>query len=143
MPYIKIWIHTVWSTYNRKPFLEKDFRGEIFNHIKENSIKKGIYIDHINGYLDHVHCLISLGLDQNIAALMQLVKGESSHWINQQKYLKTKFSWQEEYFAVSIGESQLGMVRKYIQNQEEHHSKASFQQEYDELISRYGFKTIG
>lgn len=142
MPYIKIWIHAVWSTYNRNPFLEKDFRWAIFTHIKENSIKKGIYIDHINGYIDHVHCLISLGQDQNIATIMQLIKGESSYWINQQGFLKERFSWQDEYFAVSVGESQIDSVRKYIQNQEIHHSKVTFQQEYNEFINKYGFEII-
>lgn len=142
MPYIKIWIHAVWSTYNRNPFLEKDFRWAIFKHIKENSIKKGIYIDHINGYIDHVHCLISLGQDQNIATIMQLIKGESSYWINQQGFLKERFSWQDEYFAVSVGESQIDSVRKYIQNQEIHHSKVTFQQEYNEFINKYGFEII-
>lgn len=142
MPYIKIWIHAVWSTYNRNPFLEKDFRWAIFKHIKENSIKKRIYIDHINGYIDHVHCLISLGQDQNIATIIQLIKGESSYWINQQGFLKERFSWQDEYFAVSVGESQIDSVRKYIQNQEIHHSKVTFQQEYNEFINKYGFEII-
>lgn len=71
---------------------------------------------------------------------MQLIKGESSFWINQQKLTKTKFQWQSEYFAVSVSESILDKVRKYIKNQEEHHKKKSFQDEYEKFIAKYNFE---
>lgn len=142
MPYIKIWIHTVWSTANREPLLNKEIRYQVFEHIRENAKIKGIYIDHINGYFDHVHCLISMNSEQNIANLMQLIKGESSFWINKQKLIRTKFTWQDEYFAVSVGHSQIDYVRKYIRDQEVHHKKKTFQQEYDEFIEEYGFEII-
>jgi len=70
---------------------------------------------------------------------MQLIKGESSFWINKQGLTKEKFEWQDEYFAVSVSESMIDKVREYIKNQEEHHSKKTFQQEYDEFINKYGF----
>ena len=73
---------------------------------------------------------------------MQLIKGESSFWVNQHKLTRIKFQWQDEYFAVSVSESQVNAVRKYIQNQEEHHSEKSFTQEYDEFIQKYGFKIV-
>ena len=139
MPFIKIWIHAVWSTYNREPWLKKEIRQKVFAHIRENAESKGIYLDHINGYVEHVHCLISMNADQNIATIMQLLKGESSFWINKQKLTNTKFAWQDEYFAVSVSHSQIDSVRKYIQNQETHHKTKNFQQEYDEFIEKYGF----
>ena len=71
---------------------------------------------------------------------MQLIKGESSYWINKSKLIKNKFEWQDEYFAVSVSESMISMVREYIWNQEEHHQKKTFQQEYDEFIDKYGFQ---
>ncbi len=71
---------------------------------------------------------------------MQLIKGESSFWINQQGLTKTKFEWQDEYFALSVSESAVDKVREYIKNQEAHHSKKTFQQEYVEFISKYGFE---
>jgi len=124
MPFIKVYIHFVWSTKNRVPFLEtKEIRQKVWRHIKENSIKKGIHIDFINGYSDHCHCLVSLGTDQTIEKVMQLIKGESSFWINQQKLTKNKFQWQSEYFAVSVSESILDKVRDYVKNQENHHRK--------------------
>jgi REP element-mobilizing transposase RayT len=140
MPYIKIWIHAVWSTYKRQPFLKKEIRSDLFLHITDNAKKKGIHLDHINGFVDHVHCLISLDQDQNIATIMQLIKGESSFWLNRNSLTQSKFGWQEEYFAVSVGESQIERVRKYIQNQEEHHRKVTFQGEYNKFIEKYAFE---
>ncbi len=72
-----------------------------------------------------------------------ILKGESSHWINENKLCKTKFEWQDEYFAVSMNESQIDAVRKYIAQQEEHHRKKIFTEEYDEFIQKYHFQKFG
>lgn len=141
MPFIKIYIHFVWSTKNRFPFLDSvDLRSTVWNHIRENAKEKGIYVDFINGYSDHCHCIISLGADQNIQKIIQLLKGESSFWINKNKLTKEKFEWQDEYFAVSVSESLIDKVRDYIKNQEIHHKKKTFQEEYDEIIRKFGFQ---
>jgi REP element-mobilizing transposase RayT len=140
MSFIKVYIHFVWSTKNRVPFLEtKELRQKVWKHIKENDEEKGIHIDFVNGYSDHCHCLVSLGSDQTIQKLMQLIKGESSFWINQQRLTKEKFQWQTEYFAVSVSESIVERVRNYIRNQESHHAKKSFQEEYEDFILKYNF----
>jgi len=139
MPWIKVWIHFVWSTKNHEPYLTDEIRQKVFHHIRENTKLKDIYIDYINGYLDHVHCLISLGSDQTLEKVMQLIKGESSFWINTTGLTKTKFAWQDEYFAVSVNPAGLQSVRRYIANQEEHHRKTSFQEEYDGFMVRAGF----
>lgn len=141
MPFIKVYIHFVWSTKNRVPYLNsKELRIKVWNYIRANAKEKGIYIDFINGYSDHCHCLVSIGVDQTIQKVMQLIKGESSFWINKNELTKEKFEWQDEYFAVSVSESMINKVREYIKNQEEHHIKKTFQQEYDEFISKYGFE---
>ncbi|HNP18298.1 MAG TPA: IS200/IS605 family transposase [Fulvivirga sp.] len=142
MPFVKVWIHLVWTTKNRAPFLEREIRKPVFDHIRTNAKDKGIYIDFINGYVDHVHCLVSLKSDQTIAKVMQLIKGESAFWINKQKLTKTKFGWQDEYFAISVSESQVEKVRNYIKNQEVHHQKNSFDQEYKLFIDKYGFEKL-
>ena len=85
MSFIKVYVHYVWSTKNREPLLSADIRFALFNHIRENARKKNLFIDFINGYIDHVHCLISLNDDLSIGKIAQLIKGESSHWINQNK----------------------------------------------------------
>lgn len=142
MPMIKIWIHAVWATKKRKPLLASSFRQSVFKHIRENGLAKGIYVDFVNGHIDHVHCLISLNADQNIANIMQLLKGESSFWINKNKLCEEKFEWQNEYFAVSVSESGVNRVREYIKNQETHHAKKTFEQEYKEFMEKYGFEII-
>jgi REP element-mobilizing transposase RayT len=133
MSYIKVWIHFVWSTKNRVPYLKDEIRRQVFQHIRENAREKGIHLDFINGYTDHVHCLISLGADQTIEKLMQLIKGESSFWINKNRLCKTKFEWQDEYFAVGVCESMLETARRYIAKQEEHHKTKSFDEEFEDF----------
>jgi putative transposase len=142
MGYTKMWVHLVWATKKREPVLGKDTRKNIFLHIKENALTKNIHIDFINGYLDHIHILVSLNADQTIANIVQLIKGESSYWINKNKLTIQKFEWQDDYFAVSVSESAINSVREYIKNQEEHHKKKTFQQEYDEFVDRYGFALL-
>jgi REP element-mobilizing transposase RayT len=141
MPYLKIYIHFVWSTKNRYPFLEnKELRLKVWNHIRNNAKQKGIFIDFISGYSDHCHCLISLRFDQTIQKVMQMIKGESSYWINKNKLTLEKFAWQEEYYGVSVSAAALFRVRDYIKNQEIHHNKIKFQEEIDELITKHKFQ---
>ena len=140
MPWVKVWIHFVWSTKNREPYLSDEIRQKVFQHIRENAREKNIHLDFINGYTDHVHCLISLGTDQTIEKIMQLIKGESSFWVNKNYLCKTKFEWQDEYFAVSVSESILESVRNYIANQEAHHRMKSFDEEFEGFMKRAGFQ---
>ncbi len=140
MPLVKVWIHFVWSTKNRESYLTDEIRRQVFQHIRENAKAKNIHLDFINGYVDHIHCLISLGTDQTMEKIMQLLKGESSFWINKNHLCKTKFEWQDEYFAVSVSESTLESVRKYIANQEEHHRTKSFDGEFEDFLKRAGFQ---
>lgn len=78
MPFTKIWLHLVWATKERALLLKKEIRQPLFTHIRNNAKTKGIYIDFINGHLDHVHCLVCLEPDQTVARVVQLIKGESS-----------------------------------------------------------------
>ncbi len=142
MAYIRIWVHCVWGTKNRMPFLNKENKWKIIDHIKQNAKGKNIYIDFINGNKEHLHCIISLNQDQNISKVMQLIKGESSFWINKSKITKTKFEWADEYFAVSISESDINKVRDYIKNQEEHHRLKTWEEECNEFMKKYGFKKM-
>jgi REP element-mobilizing transposase RayT len=130
----------VFSTKNREPFLNSvDLRKNVFQHIKNNATDKGIWLDCVNGYHNHAHCLISLGKEQIISKVAQLIKGESSFWINQQKLTSQKFIWQDDYWAVGVSESHLESVRKYIHNQEVHHSKNSFTDELNVFVEKYGW----
>ena len=142
MAYVRIWVHCVWGTKRKIPFLTKENKWKIIEHVKDNSKLKNIYIDHINGHIDHLHCLVSLNADQSIAKVMQLIKGESSFWINKNKFVDDKFEWADEYYAVSVSESQVGRVRKYIKNQEEHHRHKTWEQECEEFMVKYGFVKV-
>ena len=132
-------IHFICSTKNRIPIIISELKLLLLLHIKENSKTKEIFIDTLNCVDDHIHLLISLGTEQTISKIAMLIKGESSFWINKQKLIKQKFEWQDEYIALSVSESAIDKVRQYILNQEEHHKKKTFNQEYDEFLKLHGF----
>lgn len=142
MPYLKVWLHLVWATKSRKPLLTSEIRQTVFDHIRENAKTKNIHLDFINGHTEHVHCLVSLNTKQTIAEITQLIKGESSFWINKNSLTKTKFEWQDDYYAVSVSHSAVNKVREYIKNQENHHQTRTFNQEVEEFVRKYGFEVL-
>jgi putative transposase len=142
MPYIKVLIHFIWSTKNRQHLISNDLKPLLHQHIKENSIKKEIFIDTLNCVSDHIHLLVSLGSEQTIAKSAMLIKGESSFWVNKQKLIKTQFEWQDEYIALSVSYSAIDKVRSYILNQDEHHKKKTFTEEYEEFLNAHHFETV-
>jgi REP element-mobilizing transposase RayT len=91
----------------------------------------------INGMPDHIHIFIGMRPTQSISDLMQDIKGSSSKWINEKKFLKVKFEWQEGYGAFSYSKSQVDNVINYIKNQEQHHKKESFRDEYLNFLNRF------
>ena len=137
MSYLRIWVHCVWTTNKRIPYLKDKLKDEVIFHIRDNAKLKGIYIDHINGHNEHLHALISLGGKQNISEIMQKIKGESSFRINKNKLTRLKFEWQDDFYSVSLGMPQLDNLRKYILNQEQHHKIVTFQEELDSIIEEY------
>ncbi len=139
MSYVNIMVHAVWRTHNHEPVLVLEKREHLFQHILTNAKSKGIYIDILNGHVDHVHCLISLGADQSIGEVMKLIKGEAAHWANKEKMFNPRFAWAEDYYAVSLSKTAIGTVRNYIRNQEEHHKKKTFMEEYTEYMKDNGF----
>jgi REP element-mobilizing transposase RayT len=142
MSFIRIWVHCVWTTNERIPYLKDDVREKVIFHILDTSRAKNIYIDHINGFTEHLHALISLGSKQNISDVMQSIKGESSFWINKNKLTGLKFEWQDDYYAVSIGISQVDPLRDYIRNQVNHHKKTTWEEEINKLESEYNIIRI-
>jgi putative transposase len=139
MPYVKNWLHCVWGTKSRVPFLTDGIKKTVLDHIRENAKSKGIYIDIIDGHTQHLHCLISLHPDYALSNIIRLIKGESSFWINKKHITKNRFKWAAEYYAVSVSESHVSRVRNYIKNQEEHHRKKTWDDEVEEYIRKYGF----
>ena len=91
----------------------------------------------INNMHDHMHFFIGLNPKQAISDLLRIVKGDSSEWINKQKLTKCKFQWQEGFGAFSHSKSQIGPVITYIQNQQEHHKKVQFLDEYRKMLNDF------
>lgn len=140
MPYIKILIHAVWATKDRKPLMDRSSKDAICNHIREYAKSKNIFVLNVNGWNDHLHCILSLSSDQNVSTVMNLIKGESSYWANRNLTFAEKFGWQDDYFAVSVSQSGFDALNQYVNNQEEHHKRKTFQQEYNEFIKKYQFE---
>lgn len=143
MPFMKVMIHAVWGTKNRYPFLTKEIKQKIIAYIRENAKRKEIFIDRLNGHTEHLHCLFGLNADMTIAKALQLIKGESAFWINREQITNDNFEWADEYFAASVSESQLDKVRAYIDHQQEHHKKVTFQHEYDDILKKFKLHNHG
>jgi putative transposase len=121
------------------PLMNSQTIPAICDHIRRNAELKGLYILELNAVPDHMHCLVALKSDWSIAKQVQMIKGEAANWINRQAFIKTKFEWADEYFAASVSKDKLDVVKAYIQNQEEHHRKKSFNEEYRLFLTSYGF----
>lgn len=133
MSYINIQIHCVWSTKYREPqLLSSSVRRELFFHIYEQAHRNGIFIDTIGGWTDHIHCLISLKSTQKLSEIIRTIKGESAHWFNMQG--KGHLVWQDCYFATSVSENRMKIVRNYIRKQETHHAKQTFAEEINAFL---------
>ncbi|MCF2442976.1 IS200/IS605 family transposase [Dyadobacter sp. CY345] len=139
MSYVKIWIHAVWGTKNREAILKPAILKSICTHIIANAKEKGIVIDRINGHDDHIHVLMLLNSDLGISKQMQFLKGESSNWANKIRLTKDRLYWADKYFAASVSNDKVGIVRKYIDNQQLHHQKQTFADEYRIFLNSQGF----
>ncbi len=141
--YTKIYIHYVWSTKNHEKILKKEIREQIKAHIREYCRENDIFVIAIDGYLEHLHLLVDLPPTKSVAEAINLIKGESSHWINQNDLFPGKFAWQVRYSAFSVSASQKERVAEYIRNQEAHHRRKTFQEELEEFYKKYGLDPGG
>ena len=110
----------------------------IYNHLIEKSKTLEIPFEILRIQPEHIHALINLPSNKLLAEYVQSLKGESSSWINKQTLFNTKFAWQRGFAAFSVSASQLDIVKNYIKNQEEHHRRKTFKEEYDEWREKYG-----
>jgi putative transposase len=124
------------GTQNRRRFLTSDIRTKVIEHIRANAESKNIYVHCVNGHEDHLHLLFTLNTDTSLAKTLQLIKGESSYWINKNRLTVDRFEWAEEYYACSVSELDLPSVSDYIYRQQEHHAIKSFDEEYEAFIKK-------
>lgn len=133
----QIYIQYVFAVKGRENLLQKPWRVEVFKYmagiIKEKNQKPII----INGVADHVHLFVGLKPSMAVADLVRDIKNNSSKFINEQKFIKGKFAWQEGYGAFSYAHSQIDNVYQYILKQEEHHQKKTFKEEYLDFLQKF------
>lgn len=135
--YTQIHIQFVFAVKHRHSLIGSSWKNELYQYITGIVQNNNHKLVAINGTADHIHILIGVRPHQSIASLMQEVKANSSRWINEKKFIKEKFEWQSGYGAFSYGKSQLTNVIVYIQNQEQHHLKKTFLQEYKEFLEKF------
>lgn len=135
--YSQVNIHCVFAVKGRENLITKSFRDDLHRYMSGILKNDGAYPLAVNGWLDHVHVFFELPMTMAISDQKRMLKATSSKWINDNKLVKGKFSWQEGYGAFSYAKSQRDVVINYIKNQEEHHMKQSFKQEYLELLEKF------
>ena len=135
--YTKLHIHCVFAVKYRAAMIQEDWEERLHKYITgivQNNEHKMLAI---NSVPDHLHLFIGLSPKQSISDMMRLVKGDSSEFINNNKFTKRKFNWQDGYGAFSNSHSQIDSVIKYVLNQKKHHRKISFREEYIKMLKDY------
>ena len=131
------------GTKDGEPLIRSEIENQVFEHIREkleNEFDSRVRI--VNGTADHIHILFLLSPLFSIKDIMQSIKGETSHWINQEDMTQLKFAFQIGYGAFSVSESKIKETENYIKSQKEHHRKLTFKDEYDLFMKKYGFEII-
>jgi len=138
--YHQVYIQAVFAVKYREAIITSESKSKILSVIGNLINETGCKTLIVNGTEDHVHCLLSLKPTVSISELMKIVKGKSSKFINDHQLTKHKFEWQEGYGAFSYSKSHIDAVYKYIANQEEHHKKENFKDEYISLLNKFNVK---
>jgi REP element-mobilizing transposase RayT len=133
----RIHIHAIFSTKSREPVLHESWRDELFRVLGGAANNCGCQSLLVGGVADHVHILFELSRTLTVASAMEKIKSPSSAWVNQSRVLSTHFAWQNGYAAFSVSHSNLDAVRMYIQRQEEHHQRQSYQDELREFFTKH------
>lgn len=135
--FTQIYLHVVFAVQNRVSLIQPEWKNELYKYITGIVRNNGHKLIAINGMSEHVHIAVGYKPNQLIPDLLQDIKGNSSKWINGKKYVNGKFTWQAGYGAFSFSHSQIDAVVNYINNQEKHHKRQSFREEYIQLLKKY------
>jgi REP element-mobilizing transposase RayT len=128
-------MHYVWTPKDRAPLINKTLLPLLIQHYKTKYPKGGdVYVDTVNGVSDHIHLLVGQMPVISPSKVANQLKGESSHWINSNDFIQEKFAWQEGFGVFSVSHSQVERIRNYIINQQEHHRKITFDEEYSKFL---------
>ncbi|MFY9821651.1 MAG: IS200/IS605 family transposase [Thermoanaerobaculia bacterium] len=129
--------HIVFSTKERVPLIGEDLQESLYEYIGGILRGQRCTLLEIGGMPEHVHLLVKLKADLAVATAVRLIKTNSSGWINENRKIQGRFEWQAGYFAVSVSESRVAEVRRYIQTQQEHHARISFRDELVKLLQKH------
>ena len=135
--YSQIYIQIVFAVHGRQNLLQKEWREEVFKYMSGIIKNKGHKPMIVNGVEDHVHVFIGLKPSLALSDLVRDIKNNSSNFINDQKWIPGRFCWQEGYGAFSYSHSQIRYVYDYILNQEKHHAKRTFEEEYVDFLKKF------
>ena len=135
--YTQLYIQFVFAVQNRRSLIQNEWKDELYKYITGIVQNNKHKLTAINGIPNHIHIFIGYKPHQLIPDLLQDIKGSSSGWINSKGFINSKFNWQEGYGAFSYSHSQIDRVVKYIMNQEQHHKKKTFREEYLELLNKF------
>lgn len=138
--YTNLLYHLVFSTKHRQAFITSELQDELYRYVGGIVRGEGGTLLEIGGVEDHVHLLVKFKPDQSVSRMLQLIKGNSSKWVNERPGREARFAWQTGYGAFTVSESQAPSVRQYIQRQPEHHRTRSFQDEYLDLLKKHGIE---
>ena len=133
----QIYIQLVFAVSERQSLIKAEFKEGLYKYITGIVRNQDQKLIAINGMPDHIHLLIGLRPSMCLADLVREIKADSSNFINKKKLIHGRFRWQEGYGAFSYSHSQLGTVIRYINNQETHHQKQSFKNEYQTLLRKF------
>ena len=137
----RLWTHLIFSTKNRSPFLsDKTIRTDVHGYLAKMLRSQDCETLIVNGVEDHIHALFALSRTHCIADVVKEVKRTSSGWVKELSPRLSEFHWQGGYGAFSVSQSNLKEVIRYIENQEEHHKRVTFQDEYRAFLKAYGIE---
>ncbi len=138
--YTKIYIHYIFAVKERCPLLRNKHQKQIYSYIAAKCKENDYFLSAIGGTDNHLHLLITIQPTQSVSEVARILKGSASHYINKMKISPKHFEWQVGYGAFSVSQSSMSKVCAYIRNQEIHHQKLSFREEFQTLLDKYQVK---
>jgi REP-associated tyrosine transposase len=138
--FTQIYIHVVFAVQGRQNLIRKEHKEELQKYMAGIVTNKGQKLIAINVMPDHAHILLGLKPDKSVSDIVRDIKANSSAFVTEKKWVKGKFHWQEGFGAFSYSHSHLTNVVRYIRNQEQHHSRKSFKQEYLEMLEKFNIE---